>query len=179
MKSLSVKLLLIMLISVASGNIFAQDNMSDMKNKIQQWNDEFSKAMVNNDEEKMLSFYADDAISLPSYAPMIKGKEAMRSADNNMEPSKINSFNLTSKEVFGDDKYVFDIGTYKMSVQNKKEDGSMNDMDDEGKYLTVYEKQSDGSWKIKADMWNTNMNPWKMMDKDNDMGMDKDKMNKQ
>jgi ketosteroid isomerase-like protein len=31
---------------------------------------------------------------------------------------------------------------------------------DHGKYLTIYQKQKDGSWKIKADMWNTDLNPF-------------------
>jgi ketosteroid isomerase-like protein len=30
-------------------------------------------------------------------------------------------------------------------------------MKDSGKYMTVWRKQADGSWKVVADMFNTNM----------------------
>jgi ketosteroid isomerase-like protein len=36
--------------------------------------------------------------------------------------------------------------------------GMPNDFEDQGKYLTIWEKQSDGSLKIKVEMWNTDVN---------------------
>jgi hypothetical protein len=35
---------------------------------------------------------------------------------------------------------------------------------DVGKYMTVYEIQEDGSLKIKAETWNTDLNPWAAME---------------
>jgi len=36
-------------------------------------------------------------------------------------------------------------------------------MDDYGKYLTVWEKQKDGSLKIKIETWNSDVDPMSMM----------------
>ncbi len=40
--------------------------------------------------------------------------------------------------------------------------------------MNVWEKQDDGSMKIKADIWNTDMNPWEMM-QEGEHKMDNDK----
>lgn len=50
-----------------------------------------------------------------------------------------------------------EVGTYDLSMTMGDE---ANPTTDHGKYLTIYQKQKDGSWKIKADMWNTSTNPF-------------------
>jgi ketosteroid isomerase-like protein len=42
----------------------------------------------------------------------------------------------------------------------------MGNINDNGKYMTVWEKQSDGSWKVKAETWNSDNNPWADMNMD-------------
>ena len=37
--------------------------------------------------------------------------------------------------------------------------GVPNDVVEEGKYLTVWEKQADGSLKVKLETWNSDTNP--------------------
>jgi ketosteroid isomerase-like protein len=70
------------------------------------------------------------------------------------------SFNLKTKDVWTSGDILCEVGTYNFSmlIPNSK-----NTIDDYGKYLTIYQKQKDGSWKIKADMWNTDTNPWATM----------------
>jgi len=36
-------------------------------------------------------------------------------------------------------------------------------MDDQGKYLTIWEKQKDGSMKVKVETWNSDADPMTMM----------------
>jgi ketosteroid isomerase-like protein len=38
--------------------------------------------------------------------------------------------------------------------------GNDKPMNDAGKYVTIWEKQKDGSLKIKIETWNTDSNPW-------------------
>jgi hypothetical protein len=35
---------------------------------------------------------------------------------------------------------------------------------DQGKYITIWEEQPDGSMKIKVETWNTDTNPWAQME---------------
>jgi ketosteroid isomerase-like protein len=54
---------------------------------------------------------------------------------------------------------VYEIGKYGISLTLP---GTQHPLADNGKYMTIWEKQPDGSLKIKLDIWNTDMNPWAM-----------------
>ena len=60
---------------VISANVFAQAEKENMMKKVEEWNKVFSKAMVEGDNKTILSFYVNDAYSLPSYSPMMVGKK--------------------------------------------------------------------------------------------------------
>ncbi len=44
-------------------------------------------------------------------------------------------------------------GTYELTMN----DASGKPINDRGKYLEVWEKQTDGNWKCAADMWNSDL----------------------
>ncbi len=143
---------------IVSIPVLSQD-MDEMKKNIEDWNSQFSEAMMKGDNEKMLSFYADDIVSLPSYQPMMEGKDVLKNAmmmDAN-SGNKFTKFQLTSKKILSAGNLIVDIGTYEMSMDIQ---GMEEPFNDQGKYITIYEKQDDGSWKIKVDTWNSNNNPW-------------------
>ncbi len=155
---------LLLLFMVFSSQIFAQEDMSKIKAMLQEMNEKWVKAELAGDNETILSLYADDAVSLPSYSPMIEGKDAI---SESMEKSKeagfkFTDFKLTTLNVHASGDLVYEIGKYEMTFTMK---GMDKPVKDEGKYLTVYQKQEDGSLKIKAGMWNTDMNPWAHMKK--------------
>jgi ketosteroid isomerase-like protein len=148
---------------LTSVQISAQDNETSLKEKLQKMNDDIVKAQLAEDYDMLLSYYTDDAISLPSYSQMMRGKDEIQKAMMKDKDSfKINEFNLTTLEAFESGDMVYEIGKYNMKMTMK---GMDNPVADEGKYLTVYQKQDDGSLKIKAEIWNTDMNPWAMMGK--------------
>ena len=79
MKKLTVMFSLSILL-VASMSFFPQTTKEEMMKKVEEWNKQFSAAMIVNDKATMLSFYADDAYSLPSYTPMLVGKKAIENS---------------------------------------------------------------------------------------------------
>lgn len=152
--------MLAMLVIVAGSMVYA--GSSDLKAKFQMKADEISKAVLANDIPAMIKMYVDDAISLPSYSPMLRGKTAIAKqseADKNAG-MKLKSFKLTTTDVFGSGDLYIEIGTYSLVIELPDMPGPIPD---KGKYLTVWQKQADGSWKIKADTWNTDINPKDMM----------------
>lgn len=157
MKSLS-KLLSFSFIIVFSCSIAAQDT-GDLKKKMQEMNDELIKALLSEDWQSMISMYTDDAISMPSYEPMLRGKDAILSSGIESQETgfKINEMTLNTMEVYASGDLACEIGTYTI---NMTVPGMQEAWDDNGKYLTVWQKQSDGSWKIKTEIWNTDNNPW-------------------
>jgi ketosteroid isomerase-like protein len=124
-------------------------------------NKKFSQLMLDNDLEGMLDYYADNCISLPSYQPMMRGHDAMKEAHKKQHEQggmKVTAFALTTTDVMADGNMAIEIGTYTISMEMPE----MGAMDDHGKYMNVWENQG-GDWKLRADMWNTDMNPWMMM----------------
>lgn len=141
--------------------VYSQSNL-EYKTKIEAMNKEMAKNMVAGNSEKLLSLYTEDAISMPSYEPMQDGLVAIRKASENMVKSgvKYNSFEATTLKVYANGNLITEIGTYKISVSIP---GSEKPMDDHGKYLTVWEKQKDGSLKVKIETWNSDVNPMSLM----------------
>ena len=157
-----MKTIYILFFLVISANVFAQAEKENMMKKVEEWNKVFSKAMVEGDNKTILSFYVNDAYSLPSYSPMMVGKKEIEAGmkSSGQAGAKLSSFILTTKDIWMSGNLLCEVGTYKLSIGMS---GSDNAVGDYGKYLTIYEKQKEGSWKIKADIWNTDTNPWANM----------------
>jgi len=114
---------------------------------------EWSKAAGAKDLEKTVSYYTDDALILPPNIPTIQGKQGARAMWQGMfsVPGFGGGWKATRVEVSGDLGWV--TGTYELS----ETDASGRPMVDKGKYLEVWRKQADGSWKCVADMFNTDL----------------------
>ena len=165
MKSVHFKFLAVYFcFAIITSSAFAQD--SDLKEKFQKMNNEMIKAMLEDNAETIMSMYTDDIISMPSYQPMLKGKDAMmQSHMKNKEAGfKMNDMTLITMNVWTSGDYAYEIGTYTIDMSMP----GMEGWKDNGKYLTVWEKQSDDSWKVKAETWNTDNNPWVEMEMSKD-----------
>jgi len=167
MKKIAFMWIVPVIILTLFSKISAQSDMSQEKQMINDINAEIEKYMVSGDYTGALKYYAEDAISLPSYQQMLKGKKDLekRSIEDQKSGMKIKSFELETTDVFGSGDLLYEIGTYKITMEmpNMKEP-----VNDHGKYLTVYQKEDDGSLKIKAETWNTDMNPWMEMEQSMD-----------
>jgi len=146
-----------------SSLVYSQDT-AELKQKIQEMNDKAAEMMVANDEAGMWANYTDDVISMPSYEPMLKGIEACKQSYKKMNESgmKMTAFKSVVTDVIDAGNYVIDIGSYKISMSMP---GMDMPWDDHGKYMTIWEKQDDGTLKIKVETWNTDVNPWEEMQK--------------
>jgi ketosteroid isomerase-like protein len=136
----------------------ASQTNDELREKIVKINQQMAKAMMEGNSQATLGFYTKDAITLPNYSEMVKGIDAIKKSNDEMMSSgmKVNSmeFNTVMVNTYGN--IVSEIGTYKM---NATMPGMASPMEDTGKYLTLWEKQPDGSLKIKVETWNTDKNP--------------------
>jgi ketosteroid isomerase-like protein len=157
-KSILISTLFVVFLFVSVLNSQCQ-SVKEIKAKLEKMNAEMVDAMIKGENEKSLTYYADDAVSLPSYQPLLVGIEAIKKSSEAMTSSgvKINSFEVSIEKLIMDGDLIVEIGTYKMSMGMPNMD---EPYEDTGKYLTVWEKQKDGSLKIKADTWNSDINPW-------------------
>jgi ketosteroid isomerase-like protein len=116
---------------------------------------EWSKAAGAKDLDKTVSFYSDDAIVMPPNASAATTMDAIRSAWKEMlaSPGLVISWKAIKVEVAKSGEIGFVSGTYEVTMN----DASGNPVNDRGKYLEVWEKQPDGSWKCGADIWNSDL----------------------
>jgi ketosteroid isomerase-like protein len=162
MKKVNVKSAAMLFGILFMASVAYSQSSSEYKTKIEAINREMAKNMIAGNSEKLLSLYTADAISLPSYEPIHEGLAAIKKASDDMLKTgmKFNSFEPVTLKVFVNGNMITEIGTYKMNMTMP---GMDKPMDDHGKYLTIWEKQKDGTLKIKIETWNSDIDPMSMM----------------
>jgi uncharacterized protein (TIGR02246 family) len=150
-----IVLLLLFLTSSACQRETTQSNRGAEEAALKALDAEWSKAAGSKDVDKTVSYYADDAIVMPSNSPALTGKQAIRAMWQGMlaAPNFSGGWTATKVEVAQSGDLAYITGTYELSETGA--DGKP--MTDKGKYLEVWKKQPDGSWKCVADMFNTNL----------------------
>ena len=105
--------------------------------------------------ERTVSFYADDASMFPPNAPLATGKEAIRAVWSPLltTPGVAISGQTTKVEASRGGDLGYSIGTYELITP----DPTGKPVTDHGKYVVVWKKQADGSWKVMADIFNSNL----------------------
>jgi len=117
----------------------------------------WAKAAAAKDLEQTIAYYSDDAIVFPPNAASATTKETIRNGWKEMltSPGFVISWESTRVEVGKSGEMAWVSGTYQLTMN----DASGKPLKDRGKYLEVWEKQTDGNWKCAADMWNSNLAP--------------------
>ncbi|AWW00352.1 YybH family protein [Arcticibacterium luteifluviistationis] len=125
-----------------------EPDMMTIKTEIQAKETAFAAAHTAGDVDAILSFYADDAISMGNDQPAISGAEAMRK-DVEAGVAKKTENNVTTfdvSEVFGSENQVTETGVTTV----KDADGKVIST---GKYMAVWEKRN-GEYVCIRDIYN-------------------------
>ncbi|MDR3665712.1 MAG: DUF4440 domain-containing protein, partial [Ignavibacteriaceae bacterium] len=128
MKALFGMLMIVFIFSAL--NLWAQnDNMAPKKMFFDQMNDKFGHALMDGDYNTIAGFYTDDAISLPSYEPMWKGKNAILEGNKKDFESgiKYRTFSAKSTDVYGSGDITYEIGTYELTFSLPNNTTEMKD----------------------------------------------------
>lgn len=135
----------------------AADTRAADEATLRKLDDDWSKAAAAKDVEKTASFYSDDALVMPPNSPVLKGKDAAREMWKSMfaVPGFGGGWRATTVAVAKSGDLGYTTGPYEIT----ETDANGKPMTDKGKYLAVWKKQADGSWKCVADMFNTDLPP--------------------
>jgi uncharacterized protein (TIGR02246 family) len=112
------------------------------------------KDIGSKDIDKWASYFAEDASGLYPGMGTLNGKAAIKAAIAPLFADPNSGMMFQSNKVVaskGGDM-VYSEGTYTMTMTNPK---TKKPATDKGKYLTIYMKQADGSWKAVADTYNS------------------------
>jgi uncharacterized protein (TIGR02246 family) len=111
----------------------------------------FEAAFNQRDAAALAADYAEDAVLLPPDSPAERGRQAVESGYQEVIEAGWKNMTLGSIEIGSDGDLAYHIGTYAADVPTKE--GTSNRV--KGKFLDVYKRQGDGSWKIQATMFNS------------------------
>ena len=111
------------------------------------------KVFAAKDLEKSVAFCTGDASVLAPNAPIATGKQAIGELFKGFFsiPALTIEWHPAKVEVARSGEMAYSTGAYKMTFK----DAAGKTITDNGKYVTVWKKQSDGSWKVALDIFNT------------------------
>jgi ketosteroid isomerase-like protein len=111
------------------------------------------KDIQAKDLDKDVSHYDNDAAFLLPDIPIVNGKTAITNVHKEMlaDPNLALEFSATKVEVAKSGDIAYSQGFYTETSTDPK---TKKPVTEKGKYLTVFKKQPDGSWKAIEDMLN-------------------------
>lgn len=112
----------------------------------------FVQAYRLGEPDSVVALYTDQPLYLPGRGPVLEGRGALRSQFEFLETAKANgavphiSFESVARGADGD--LGWDVGYYTLEVE--RPDGTRSPPN-RGKFTTVWQRGTDGSWRIHVD----------------------------
>ncbi|HEV8574545.1 MAG TPA: SgcJ/EcaC family oxidoreductase [Dehalococcoidia bacterium] len=124
-----------------------------VRSRIEETNAEFGAAASRGDMAAVAALYTDDAIVLPPNAEMVRGKQAIKGFfDGLVAQMGVPELTLATQQVEEIGDTACEIGAYTLKMRPP----GGEPITDIGKYVVVWKRQPDDSWKLAVDIWNTN-----------------------
>jgi uncharacterized protein (TIGR02246 family) len=151
----SVVLAVVLLVSLFCPILLAQgQGKKGEVDKVRSAADALADAYDRLDVEKILSLYAEDATYLIEDAEMLRGKEAIRKYFSQELPEKV-EFKRDVVELKVEGELAYEIVNQVVTLQMKGQPPQTIP----NKYIHVWKKQKNGSWKLLIDMFNRRTKP--------------------
>ena len=141
--SLLVSALLVMgATAVAQDSGLSDEDIAGIERMTHDW----LAAHAARDWDKVATFYTEDAVLMPPFAPIIKGRTAIR--DWFSENEKYTSVHVEILEIEGYGDLAYVRGTSQVTIRRPGEP----EISITGKYLDIRRKLDNGSWVVSVDM---------------------------
>ena len=115
---------------------------------------QWAKSAAAKDVDATVGYYSDDASLLVPNEPIASDKTSIRAAWSAMlAPDTTLSWSAAKVEVAQSSDLAYIMGTYQLTTTDPK----AKPMADRGKFVEVWKKQADGSWKAVADIFNSDL----------------------
>jgi ketosteroid isomerase-like protein len=101
--------------------------------------------------DKVLALYADNSTFMPPNAPVLRGREPLKSFFSDLLASGTATLEMHSEEVGGHGPLAYESGTYSIVY-------GATSARDRGKYLRLL-RNSNGSWRTEKTIWSSDLPP--------------------
>lgn len=119
--------------------------------------DRYAACVQNYDADGWMALWDENGVQLPPGFPMRVGKEAIRTARYTalLDRTYCRIMNIDVEEIvsFPSEGYAIARGVY-TSTSTPQAGGAASFVD--GKFMTIFRRQADGSWLIYRDIFNSN-----------------------
>ena len=128
-------------------------DLTQIRQSIEGGNRQFGEAVRRGDGAAIAALYTEDAKLLPPNGEMIQGREGIKAFWTGGLQMGIKDAILTTVEVLGTGDMVCEIGRYDLTIKPEGQ-GMIKDI---GKYLVIWQRSVEGTWKLHVDIWNTSL----------------------
>ena len=155
MKHLSIGVVFSALLAAACGTATPADPAAD-RQAIAAASARFQAAENAGSAEQARALFTDDLVAMGPDAPAISGADTVAAEMRSFYEAFTVEIEYSSQEIeaFGD--WGFDRGTYRFTLTPKAGGAPISQT---GKYLWLYRRQADGSWKQARVIWNSSDPP--------------------
>jgi uncharacterized protein (TIGR02246 family) len=139
----------LMAVSMALAQTPSPDPLAEVKSAIDKGNQQWADGWFKGDAAMVAALFAEDGVQLSPSGKITKGRQqiqerqkaAMQGADPGVKVT------VTTTKIWLDGDTAYESGKYKYEYKEKGKPGV-----DEGRYVTAWKRQKDGSWKLTLDM---------------------------
>lgn len=149
---LKINLLLFLFIFSCSSSIDHESNILEIK-KV---NQKYLEFYNSGNYEGVASLHTEDAVVMPPNVLSRIGKDQIMSAIKDEISMGFTDLKFVENDIKIFGTLAYDEGSYSLNIKSDIGEIIGNDF---GKYLVVWEKQNDGRWLMKKDIWNSNLPP--------------------
>jgi len=122
-----------------------------LRTEIEDTNSRWASAVNSRDARAIEECVDEDVIFLGAGTPAIRGKAAVVAEVASWVEAGATSVSFEILELVGEGDIAYQVGTY--TTDHPQEDGSIKT--DRGKYVDIFRRQEDGSWKIHVSIQNS------------------------
>lgn len=116
-----------------------------LRRMVDSGNAAYIAAVTKSDVAATVAGYAPDAMLLPPNEPMARGREAIVEKFKAWNAAQtVKAMTLRTEDLTASGDLAVEVGTYEMTLQPTN---GGKEIQDKGKYVVVYKRQPDGTWK--------------------------------